>query len=73
MLWQHESTTKQDGRHVYYFAHQGMLGQAITMHDVTLQVVLFTVCRYIGLIECVWFCNETPDLYRETVTQRTLH
>ena len=31
-----------------------------------------TVCRYIGLIECVWFCNETPDLYCETVTQHTL-
>ena len=38
-----------------------------------LQVVLFTVRRYIGLIECVWFCNETPDLYPETVTQHTLH
>ena len=37
-----------------------------------LQVVLFTVRRYIGLIECVWFCNVTPDLYRETVTQHTL-
>ena len=34
---------------------------------------LCTVLRYIGLIECVWFCNETPDLYRETVTQHTLH
>ena len=37
-----------------------------------LQVVLFTVRRYIGLIECVWFCNKTPDLYRETVMQHTL-
>ena len=35
MLWQHESTTKQDGRHVYFCPPQGMLGQAITMHDVT--------------------------------------
>ena len=35
MLWQHESTTKQDGRHVYFSAPQGMLGQTITMHDVT--------------------------------------
>ena len=35
MLWQHESTTKHDGRHVY-FLPQGMLGQAMTMHDVTL-------------------------------------
>ena len=37
-----------------------------------LQVILFTVRRYIDLIECVWFCIETPDLYRETVTQHTL-
>ena len=37
-----------------------------------LQVVLFTVRRYIGLIECVWFGNKTPDLYRETVMQHTL-
>ena len=22
--------------------------------------------------ECVWFCNVTPDLYRETLTQHTL-
>ena len=22
--------------------------------------------------ECVWFCNVTPDLYRETVTEQTL-
>ena len=35
LLWQHESTTKQDGRHVYFSCPQGMLGQAITMHDVT--------------------------------------
>ena len=24
------------------------------------------VCRNIGLIECVWFCNVTPDLYHTT-------
>ena len=27
---------------------------------------------YCSLIECVWFCNVTPDLYRKTVTQQTL-
>ena len=37
-----------------------------------LQLVLFTVSRYNILSECVWFCNVTPDLYRETVTQQTL-
>ena len=35
LLWQHESTTQQDGRHVYFTAPQGMLGHTITMHDVT--------------------------------------
>ena len=30
-----------------------------------LQVVLLTVRRYNVLSECVWFCNVTPDLYRE--------
>ena len=30
-----------------------------------LQVVLFTAHRYNDLSECVWFCNATPDLYRE--------
>ena len=37
-----------------------------------LQVVLFTVHQNIALIECVWFCNVTSDLYRETVTQSHL-
>ena len=23
------------------------------------------------IFECVWFCNVTPDLYRENVTQQT--
>ena len=30
-----------------------------------LQDVLFTVRQYNVLSECVWFCNVTPDLYRE--------
>ena len=25
------------------------------------------------ICECIWFCNATPDLYRETVTQHTSH
>ena len=32
---------------------------------IMLQVVLFTVRRYNVLSECVWFCNATPDLYRD--------
>ena len=42
MLWQHESTTQQDGRHVYFTAPpQGMLGHTITMHDVTKESIVY--------------------------------
>ena len=39
-----------------------------------LQVVLFTV-RRCPICECIWFCNVTPDMYRETtcITQVTGH
>ena len=34
--------------------------------------LVYCSSKQIGLIESVWFCNVTLDLYRETVTQHTL-